>query len=91
MRMYEVLSSRRGCSQILLLGILSPHIYSMTLRLQRGVGELGDNDVPVFVVSWTTPSPPAWPPPYFPGHVFRVFSILQGEYHVSFRKECAEN
>src|SRR5258706_5348739 len=45
---------------------------------------------PVFVASWTTPPPPPWPPPHFHGHVFEAFSILQGEYHVSFSKECAE-
>ena len=36
-RMYAALSSRRGCSQVLFLGILSPHVYSITLKLQRGV------------------------------------------------------
>ena len=36
--MYAVLSSRRGCSQVLFPGILSPHTYSITLGLQRGVG-----------------------------------------------------
>ncbi len=34
--------------------------------------------------------PPAWPP-HFHGRVFGAFSILQGEYHVSFSKESAEN
>ena len=29
---------RRGCLQVLFLGILSPHIYSITLRLRRGNG-----------------------------------------------------
>ena len=33
MRMYAVLFSGRGCSQFLFLEILSPHNYSMTLRL----------------------------------------------------------
>ena len=37
--MYAALSSCRGCSQVLFLGILSPHFYSITLRLRRGVGE----------------------------------------------------
>ncbi len=37
-RMYAALFSRRGCSQVLFLGILSPHIYSITLRLRRRVG-----------------------------------------------------
>src|SRR5258706_3154656 len=50
---------------------------------------------PVFVASWTSPpppdpAPPPWPPRHFHGHVFEAFSILQGEYHVSFSKECAE-
>ncbi len=36
-RMYARPSSRRGCSQVLFLGILSPHIYSIGLRLRRGV------------------------------------------------------
>ena len=31
-----MLSSGRGCSQILFLGILSRHVPSITLRLQRG-------------------------------------------------------
>ena len=31
-------SIRQGCSQVLFHGILSPHIYSITLRLRRGVG-----------------------------------------------------
>jgi|SRR5258706_3156891 len=49
----------------------------------------------MFVASWTTPPlpdlpPPPWPPPHFHGHVFKAFSILQGQYHVSFNKECAE-
>ena len=35
--MYAKLSSRRGGSQVLFLGIVSPHIYSITLRLPRGV------------------------------------------------------
>ena len=37
-RMHTALPSRRGCSQVLFLGILSPHVYSITLELQRGVG-----------------------------------------------------
>src|SRR5258706_12657599 len=50
---------------------------------------------PVFVSSWPTPTPPdppppPWPPPHFHGHVFEAFRILQGGYHVSFSKECAE-
>ena len=50
----------------------------------------------VFVVSWTTPPLPAlplpaWPPPHLHGHVFQAFSIIQGEYNVSFSNECAEN
>ena len=37
-RMYAALSSRRGCSQVLFLGIFRLHVYSITLKLQRGVG-----------------------------------------------------
>ena len=37
-KMYAALSSRRGCSQVLFLGILSPHVESITLKSQRGVG-----------------------------------------------------
>ena len=37
MRLYAALSSHRGCSQVLFLGILSRHVYWITLRLQRGV------------------------------------------------------
>src|SRR5258706_2107665 len=53
------------------------------------------NNNPVFVASWITPPPPdppppPWPPPHFHRHVFEAFCILQGEYHVSFSKECAE-
>ena len=35
-RMYTALSSRGERLQVLLFGILSPHIYSLTLRLRRG-------------------------------------------------------
>ena len=36
--MYTALPSRRGCSQVLFLEIMSPHFDSITLRLQRWVG-----------------------------------------------------
>ena|SRR5258706_7020864 len=53
------------------------------------------HSAPMFVASWTTPwlpapPPPAWLLPHFHGHVLMAFSILQGEYHASFSKECAE-
>src|SRR5258706_4200680 len=35
-RTHAALFSNRGCSQALLLGILSRHVHSITLRLQRG-------------------------------------------------------
>ena len=37
MKMYEALSGRLGYSQVLFLGILSPHFYLVTLRLRYGV------------------------------------------------------
>ena len=33
-----MLSSSRGCSQVLFTGTLSRHVYSITLRWQRGLG-----------------------------------------------------
>ena len=32
--MHALLSNRRGCSQVLFLGVLSPHACSITLRLR---------------------------------------------------------